>query len=324
MKAIIQVPCFNEEKTLARVIAEFPNSLPGIDEIEYQIINDGCTDKTCAVATMAGVHHIVTVPGRNRRWLGRAFKQGVDNALRVGADILVNTDGDGQYPGGRIADLVEPIVSGRAQIVIGNRQPERLASFSKTKRILQRIGNVAASAISGANIPDAVSGFRAYSKDALLSLNVLTDYTYTLDTLLQAHQKGIDVEWIEIESAAATRPSRLIKSNSEKVWRSVLTMIRLGALYQPERLFTFLAAAFGLPGFLLLLRFFYYYLLLPEQSRGHVQSVVVGGVLVVISALMAVVSILAHLLSVNRRLIEDCLSRVRRLEIARPRSGKDL
>lgn len=313
MKLIIQIPCFNEAQTLPAVVRDLPKSLPGVDVLEYLVIDDGSTDNTEAVARSLGIHHIIKVSTTNRRWLGRAFKAGIDYALAHQADIVVNTDGDNQYAGSQIGTLITPLLNGTADLVIGDRNPGALREFSVGKRLLQRLGNWIIGLTTGIDTRDAVSGFRAYTREALLKLHVITDYTYTLDTLIQAHKKGLTVVWTPITTNPKTRESRLIRNLGEKVLYSARTIIQLATLYNPERIFFVLSMLFGIPGFVLLLRFFYYYFVIPEESRGHVQSVVVGGVGIIIAAQMLGLSVLAHMHSTNRRLIDELLTRIRRL-----------
>ena len=320
MKLIIQIPCFNEAQTLPLVLRELPEQLPGISEIEYQIIDDCSTDGTADIARQLGVHHIVTMRGKNRRWLGRAFKEGIDNALTHGADIVVNTDGDNQYPSQSIAALVAPIVNGTADIVIGDRHPGTVTEFSPLKRKLQWLGNRVLETLTGAPGRDAVSGFRAYSRSALLRLHVFTKYTYTVDTLIQAHKKGIDVVWIPIVPNAKTRESRLITSLAEKVRKSGTTIVRLATVYQPFKVFAALSALFAIPAAVLLLRFGYFYFFVPGEGRGHIQSVIAGGVLLIIAVQIFVLGIIGDLLAVNRMLIEETLTRVRKLELRQPKA----
>ena len=252
----------------------------------------------------------------NRRWLGRAFKAGVDHALSVGADIVVNTDGDNQYPSEKIPDLVRPILENKADIVIGNRHPENFHEFSPIKKKLQLLGNVTITLLTGEKIPDAVSGFRAYSRSALLKIHNYTDYTYTVDTLIQAYKKGLDISWIDICPNPKTRESRLITSLLNKVKKSGATIVRQVTLYEPFKTFLWLAAVCFVPGTLLLLRFLYYYLFVPGRGTGFVQSVVVGSVLIVVAVQMFLLGIIGDLLNANRRLSEDILSRVRELELS--------
>lgn len=266
MKLIIQIPCFNEEKTLPLVFEGMPRHIPGIDVIEYQIIDDGSTDNTVEVARSLGVHHIVSAGRINRRWLGRAFRAGVDHALKHGADIVVNTDGDNQYPSRYIADLVRPIVDGRADIAIGDRAPGKVEEFSWIKQRLQVLGSGVIQSLTGVPVRDAVSGFRAYSRESLLKIQVLTNYTYTVDTLIQAHQKGLDIEWVPISVNPKTRESRLITSLSAKVRKSGGTILRMVTLYRPFRTFMLFAGIFLVPGLFLLARFLYYYIIRGGQG----------------------------------------------------------
>ena len=315
MKLIIQIPCFNEEKTLHLVFEGMPRHIPGIDVIEYQIIDDGSTDNTVKVARSLGVHHIVSAGRVNRRWLGRAFRAGIDHALKEGADIVVNTDGDNQYPSRFIADLVRPIVEGRADIAIGDRAPGKVKEFSWIKQRLQVLGSGVIQSLTGLPVKDAVSGFRAYSRDALLKIHVLTNYTYTVDTLIQSHQKGLDIEWVPISVNAKTRESRLITSISAKVRKSGGTILRMVTLYRPFRTFMLFSGLFLVPGVFLLSRFFYYYIVRQGQGTGLIQSVVIGGVCIMVAVQMFVLGILDDLLSANRTLIEDLLVRMRKLEL---------
>ncbi|MFN8391939.1 MAG: glycosyltransferase family 2 protein [Bdellovibrionota bacterium] len=311
MKLIVQIPCFNEARTLPLLFERMPKAIDGIDCIEFLVLDDGSTDETAEVAVRLGVHHVVRVAGRNRRWLGRAFKMGADIALQLGADILVNTDGDNQYPSESIPLLVRPILDGRADIVIGDRRPGTFAEFTFAKRCLQRAGNWTIRFLTGESVPDAVSGFRAYSRTALLRLNVITNFTYTVDTLIQSYKKGLDVAWVEIAPNRKTRESRLISSSLEKVQRSGFNILRLLAVYDPFRVFLIAAALFFVPASLLLGRFCYFFLFDHAQAAGHIQSVIVGGALLVISAVFAVFSIIGGLLSVNRMLLEDILFRLK-------------
>lgn len=307
MKLIVQVPCMNEEKTLPSVFKDMPKKITGIDVIEYQIIDDGSTDRTVDIAKRIGVDHVVTYRGKNRRWLGRAFKMGVDNALENEVDILVNTDGDNQYPSRYIPDLIKPIIEGRAEIVIGDRQTGKIKEFTFFKRILQKIGSFVTQSLSGQRVPDAVSGFRAYSRAALEKINIITDYTYTIDTLMQANKKGLDIEWVKIKTNPKTRESRLIKNIWTKVKKSGSTILRMYSIYEPFKTFLLLSLPFILVGLALCSRFVYFFL--RNEGQGHVQSLVVGGVVIIVGVQMFALGILADLMAVNRRLIEDLLER---------------
>lgn len=313
MKLIIQIPCFNEATTLPLVMQTMPKKIPGISCIEFQIIDDCSTDKTVEVAKSLGVHHIVSIPGVNRRWLGRAFKMGIDHALRQGADIVVNTDGDNQYPSARIADLVKPIVDGRVHVVIGDRSPSANTEFSLIKRFLQFFGSSVIQYLTNTPVKDAVSGFRAYSREALLNIHIVTNYTYTVDTLIQANKKGFDIEWLNINTNRKTRESRLITNIWDKVKKSGATILRMTTVYEPFKTFLFLATFFLIPGSLLLARFLYFYF--SGDGDGHVQSVIVGGVCCVIGVQMLALGIIGDLLAINRKLQEDALTRIRKLEL---------
>ena len=312
MKVIVQIPCFNEANTLPLVFEQMPKTIPGVDVLEFQIIDDGSTDNTVEVARQLGVHHVVTVSKTNRRWLGRAFRIGIDHALKQGADIVVNTDGDNQYPSEFIPQLIRPIVEQKVDIVIGDRDPGANREFSTVKRLLQRLGSSTVAFFTGADIPDAVSGFRAYSREALLRLHVITNYTYTVDTLIQATKKGLDIAWVPIPTNSKTRDSRLITSLATKVRKSGGTILRLATVYEPFKLFAILSLVFFTPAILLMFRFALLFIL--GDGAGHIQSLVFAGAMLVIGSLMIVLGVLADLLAVNRSLIEDLLTRIRRLE----------
>lgn len=312
MKVVIQIPCYNEENTLADALAKIPREIEGVDKVELQIIDDGCTDGTAALAKKLGVDYIVKVPGHNRRWLGRAFKLGIEHALSIGADIVVNTDGDNQYPAERIPDLIRPILEKKAQIVIGDRKPSHFKEFSPIKRMLQGLGNLVFKVLTSENVRDAVSGFRAYSKEALLQINIVTNYTYTVDTLMQAYKKGIDIAWIDINPNPKTRESRLITSIFSKVRKSGTTILRMFTIYTPFKCFLSFAVLPALIGVILLGRFGYFFF--TGDGAGHVQSVVVGAVSLVIALQILMLGIIADLISVNRTLIEDSLKKIKLLD----------
>jgi len=312
MKLIIQIPCYNEEETLPLVFENMPKEVPGIDSIEYQIIDDGSTDKTVEVAKKLGVHHVITYRGKNRRWLGRAIKLGVDNALRNGADILVNTDGDNQYPSESIPELIKPILNGETEIAIGDRQTQTIEEFSTIKKFLQKLGSFVTQSMSAGNVPDAVSGFRAYSKEALYKINIVTNYTYTVDTLMQAHKKGLDIAWVKIKVNPKTRESRLIKSLWSKVKKSGSTIVRVYTIYEPFKTFTRISILF----FLISLGSggWYAYNYLTGDTSGHIQSLIVSGVSFVIGIQIFALGIIADLMAVNRRLVENTLERLKNIE----------
>lgn len=314
MKLIIQIPCFNEEETLPLVFENMPKKIEGIDVIEYQIIDDCSTDNTIEVAKKLGVHHIVKVKGENKRWLGRAFKMGIDNALKEGADIVVNTDGDNQYPSEEIASLIKPIIELKADIVIGDRNPSKFKEFSLIKRILQGLGSKTVEFITKSTVKDAVSGFRAYNKESLYQINIFTNFTYTIDTLVQAINKGLTIYWHPIVPNAKTRDSRLITSIISKVRKSGATILRVSTVYNPFKTFSLIGLLFLVPGIALFLRYLYFFLFIEGGSAGHLQSILAGSVLILISFLMFTLGILGDLLAVNRYLLDATLTKLRKIE----------
>jgi len=312
MKLIIQIPCFNEEETLPLVFKKMPKKIPGVDKIEYQIIDDGSSDRTVEVAKRLGVHYIVAYRGKNRRWLGRAFRMGVDNALKNGADILVNTDGDNQYPSEMIPELIKPILENKAEIAIGDRQTQKIDEFSPIKKLLQRFGTRVTQIASGGNVQDAVSGFRAYSRTAMEKINVVTNYTYTVDTIMQANKKGLDIAWVKINVNKKTRDSRLIKNLWSKVKKSGSTIVRGYVIYEPLKTFTYFSSVFFLIGIIFWGRYTYFYAI--GERTGHLQSLIAGGMLFMMGIQLFALGLLADLLSVNRRLIEDLEERMKRVQ----------
>jgi glycosyltransferase involved in cell wall biosynthesis len=316
-KAIIQIPCFNEAATLPAVLADLPRAIPGIDRVEVLIVDDGSTDATVAIARELGVDHIVQHP--SNRGLARAFQTGVDRCLQLGADVIVTTDGDNQYPGRYIPDLVAPILAQEADLVIADRQTARIRHFSPWKKRLQRWGSRIVRAASGTPVPDAPSGFRAYTREAALRLNVLTDYTYTLETIIQAGKKGLTVASVPIEVNPQFRASRLIRNNWSYVKASAATILRLYAFYEPLRTFFYLSVPFFTVGAVLLGRFVFYYLAGERGIGRFLQSLFVGGTAVVIGVLIVILGILADLSAANRRLSEETLYQLRKRELAAAR-----
>lgn len=314
-RLVIQIPCLNEAETLPTTLAALPRQIPGIDEIVVLIIDDGSTDETVAVARAHGVEHFVRHP--MRRGLAAAFESGLEAALSIGADIIVNTDGDNQYPGESIPDLVAPILTGRADLVVGDRKPGFNPEFSWSKRLLQRVGSWVVAQAAGTPVPDATSGFRAYTRDAALRLQLFTRYTYTLETLIQASKKGLRVVHVEVPVNPVTRPSRLMRSQWEYVKRSAATILRLYAIYEPLRTFGLLSLPFILVGLGLLGRFVLFYLLgyLNDGVARLVQSVFIGGTSLIIGILILIFGLLADLIAANRRLTEETLYRLKRLEL---------
>lgn len=324
MKLIIQIPCYNEELTLPQTIADLPRQIPGIDSIEYLIVDDGSTDRTVEVARSLGVHHIVR--NKQNRGLARTFRTAVDAALRAGADIIVNTDGDNQYRGADIALLVQPILDGQADVVIGDRQTHKVTHFSMLKRLLQRLGSTVVRSLSGVEVPDAVSGFRAFSRSAALQFNILSSFSYTIEMLIQVGKKHIAYQSVPIHTNHKTRESRLFKSIPKFIERQLTTMFRMYSMYQPLRLFFYLGLLLCIIGIVPIARFIYFAFI--GQGDGHIQSLVIGGAILVIGSLTLITGLLSDLVNYNRQLIELTLEKVRRIELelataAKPTPAKD-
>lgn len=301
MKLIIQIPCYNEEDTLAQTLAELPRALPGVDRVEWLVVNDGSTDRTVEVARTAGVDHIVDLPVN--MGLAHAFTAGLARALSEGADIIVNTDADNQYRAADIPLLVAPILERRAQLVIGDRPIPTIAHFSATKRALQHVGSGVVRLVSGADIRDAPSGFRAISREAALRLNVFDGYTYTLESIIQAGLSEMRIVSVPIRVNGETRPSRLVRSIGNYVLRSTGSILRAFFVYKPGRSFFFLGLPLALVGALLALRWFV--LFVAGTPRAHVPSLVAGAVLLIVAALLWVAGLIGELLAINRRLLQD-------------------
>jgi glycosyltransferase involved in cell wall biosynthesis len=311
MKLIIQIPCLNEEESLPKTIADLPKFINGIDAIETLVINDGSSDRTVEVAQQCGVNHIISFP--KRKGLARAFSAGLDAALKAGADIIVNTDADGQYKGEDIPRLIKPILEEQADIVIGNRDIENISQFSWIKKRLQRIGSTIVRHLADSTIADATTGFRAYSREAALNLNIISNYTYTLESIIQAESKDLTIANITISTNRVLRKSRLFKSIPEYIKRSVVTIIRIYSMFNPFRLFTTIGTGIATVGILIGSRFTYYYLL--GAGEGKIQSLILAAALLIIGFQILVVGLLADLISANRRLIEDTLLRVKKIEL---------
>ena len=311
MKLIIQIPCLNEEAQLPATVADLPRSLPGIDEIEVLVIDDGSTDRTVEVARELGVHHIVSFP-RNRG-LSAAHAVGLDACLRLGADIVVNTDADNQYEGKGIATLVAPIVNGEADLVVGDRQTDTIAHFSFFKKVLQKLGSRMVRRASGTQVRDSTSGFRAMNRKALLTLFTHNRFTYTLESIIQAGNAGLVLENVVIGTNPQTRESRLFKGMFSYVRRQGPVILRSYGLYWPVQTFGLIATLIFLPSLALILRFFYFYALNPNVSS-HVQSLQIGIGGVVLAFLVFLLALIGDLLATNRRVAEEILQRVRRLD----------
>lgn len=309
-KLIIQIPCFNEAESLPETLIALPRRLPGVDVIEVLVIDDGSHDGTADVARRFGVHHIVR--HRRNRGLAAAFQSGVDAALAAGADIIVNTDADGQYVGEDIAALVAPIVAHEADLVIGDRGVGDNAHFGPFKRQLQRLGSAAVRSLSRTEVTDAVSGFRAISRAAAQRITITTEFSYTTDMLIQAGRKRFKIVSVPVRTNAAVRPSRLFKSIPQFIARQLMTMARAYATYNPLRTFAAIGGVIALIGLAPIIRFLWFWA--SGSGDGHIQSLVLGGSLLVLGVLTGLMGVLAELIGANRKLLEATLSHVRRLE----------
>jgi glycosyltransferase involved in cell wall biosynthesis len=309
LKLVIQIPCLNEEATLPATLADLPRQIPGVRTIEILVVDDGSTDRTGEVARAHGVTRVVRFA--ERQGLAAAFARGLLEALAMGADIIVNTDADNQYQGRDIPKLVAPVLAGRADIVIGNRQIDTVPEFSPLKKLLQKLGSRVVRGLSHTRVPDATSGFRAYSREAALRLTVVSGFTYTLETVIQAAQKNLTVDHVPVGTNPRTRESRLFTHMGSYIQRSVATMLRVYILYQPLKAFMAVSATFLLAAFILFLRFLYYFVITQPAPSGHVQSLVIAGALAIMGVLIAVLGVLSDLTAMNRRLLEEILTNTR-------------
>lgn len=310
MKLIIQIPCYNEAETLEIALNELPRHIDGIDEIEYLIINDGSKDNTVEVARNWGVNYVVNF--KQNKGLAKGFMAGLDACLRNGADIIVNTDADNQYCGEDIEKLVRPILNGEADMVIGERPIDQTEHFSPLKKKLQHLGSWVVRKASKTDIPDAPSGFRAYSREAALSLNVVNEYTYTLETIVQAGRNKVALASVPIRTNAELRPSRLFSSMFGYVKKSMLTIIRAYLMYRPLMFFSTVGSIISLIGVILGVRFIVY--MVQGAGAGHIQSLILASMLIMLGVMTGVVGLLADVISANRKLLEDIQKRVRKLD----------
>ncbi|MGH2957300.1 MAG: glycosyltransferase family 2 protein [Solirubrobacterales bacterium] len=312
MKLVIQVPCLNEEETLPKVLAELPRDVPGFDRVEWLVIDDGSTDRTVEVARAQGVDHLVRLT--KNRGLATAFQAGLDAALKLGAEVVVNTDADNQYPAREIPRLVEPITSGRADMVVGDRQVQSVEHFSPTKKLLQRLGSWVVRRASDTRVPDTTSGFRGYNREAALQLLVVSRYTYTLESLIQAGKMQIAVEDVPISPNRTERASRLVGSTSSYVRRNAAAIFRAYVLYEPLRVFMVLAAAFSVAALAAWSPFLIDWIANGDRS-GHVQSLILGAVLMLAAVQMFALGIIGDALAGQRVIAQRVYERVRRLEL---------
>ena len=309
MKLIIQIPCYNEAETLEIALNDLPKHIDGIDEIEYLIINDGSTDKTVEVAVNWGVHYVVNFT-RNKG-LAKGFMAGLSACLEHGADIIVNTDADNQYCGEDIEKLVRPILDGKADIVIGERPIDQTAHFSPLKKKLQHLGSWVVRKASKTDIPDAPSGFRAYSRDAALRMNVINDYTYTLETIVQAGRNKMAITSVPIRTNAELRPSRLFSSMFGYIKRSMMTIVRAFLMYKPMKFFVTVGSILGIIGVGIGVRFLIF--LVNGQGSGHIQSLILASMMIILGVMTGIVGLQADIIAANRKLLEDIQYHVRKM-----------
>jgi len=309
-KLIIQIPCLNEAEVLPETLAKLPRSVPGVDVIEYCVIDDGSSDDTSGVAKRWGVHHIVR--HRRNKGLAEAFRSGIDRCLAEGADIIVNTDADGQYEGADIAKIVAPVVAKEADICIGDRSVAQNEHFGAGKRLLQRLGSYVVRTLSATDITDAVSGFRAISREAAQRINITTEFSYTTDMLIQAGRKRMAITSVPIRTHAATRPSRLFKSIPKFIQQTGVTILRAYTTFNALKVFVGLGALATLIGLVPIGRFLWFFAI--GDGAGHIQSLVIGGALLTVGVLVATLGILADLIATNRKLLEASLHKLRKLE----------
>ncbi len=312
MKLIVQIPCFDEEQTLPAVIRDIPRQVPGIDQVEILVIDDGSSDLTSEVARECGADHVIRFP-RNRG-LGQAFKAGFDECLRLGADIIVNTDGDNQYYGGDIDKLVAPILGGQADMVIGDRQTQAIAHFSALKRYLQSLGSRVISRLAGLQVPDVASGFRAFSRECALQLSTFTNFDHTAEHVIEAGYRNLAVTSVAIRTNPKTRESRLFSNIGKFVFKSGEISLRTYARYAALKIFSLCGILTFVAGFGLGVRFLYF-LFFTDEGMLHVQSLILAAILLLAGFQMFLTGVIADLIATNRDLLEDALQRVKKLEL---------
>jgi glycosyltransferase involved in cell wall biosynthesis len=311
MKLIIQIPCFNEEHTLPETLEDLPREIPGIDEVEWLIIDDGSTDRTVDVARAGGVDHVVRLT--NNKGLAAGFQAGLDACLKLGADMIVNTDADNQYFGADIPKLVAPILEGRADMVIGDRETDQIEHFSPLKKLLQRWGSAVVRRASDTDVPDTTSGFRAYNREAALQLQVVSKFTYTLESIIQAGKMVVAIDHVPIRTNSKTRESRLFPSTASYVRRNGVSIFRIYALYEPLRLFMMAAAVTALFGAVIWGRFLWFFI--DGRGGGHIQSLILGSTLFIVAVQFVALGVVGDILAGSRVLQQRVLERVRRVEL---------
>src|SRR5205085_7289183 len=313
MKLIIQIPCFNEEQQLPETLSHLPHAVDGFETVEWLIIDDGSTDRTVDVARELGVDHVVRLT--NNKGLAAAFQAGLDAGLKLGADVIVNTDADNQYEGADVPKLVTPILRGEADMVVGDRQVEKIEYFSPMKKLLQRLGSWVVRQASSTAIPDTTSGFRAYNREAALQMQAVSRFTYTLETIIQAGKLLVAVEHVPIRTNPKTRESRLFPSTAAYVRRNALSIFRIYSQYQPLKVFWGGAVVMGVPAIALFIRFLVYYVENPHAARGHIQSLIAGAVLFIGAMLLGSLGVIGDLLDAQRIISQRTFERVRRIEL---------
>jgi glycosyltransferase involved in cell wall biosynthesis len=315
-KLIIQIPCLNEAATLPATLADLPDAVPGIDVIETLVIDDGSRDGTSDVARACGVDHIVRL--RRNKGLAAAFMAGIDASLKKGADFIVNTDADNQYAADDIARLLQPLLKGEADIVIGDRNIAGLEHMSPRKRRLQRLGSWVVRQVSNTTVPDTTSGFRAYTREAALRMTIVSEFSYTLESIIQAGKKRMAIAHVPVATNPRTRESRLFDSIFSYIKRSAATIVRIYAMYEPLKVFTYIGLTIFGVGFVVALRFLYLYLTEFTGGARYIQSLIFSAVLMIVGFQVLLIGLLADVISANRKLLEDLLYRVRSLEIPPP------
>ena len=308
---IIQIPCLNEADTLPATLADLPRQIPGIDRIEWLVIDDGSSDATVEVARREGVHHVVRF--RRHKGLAAAFMAGIDACVKLGADYIVNTDADNQYAGGDIPKLLAPLLAGQADIVIGDRDIVTVRHMSPTKKLLQRFGSWVVRQVSNTQVPDTTSGFRAYTREAALRMTIVSEFSYTLESIIQAGKRRMAIAHVPIVSNPKTRTSRLFSSIPAYIKNSGATIVRVYTMYEPLKVFTYIGSTVFSVGLLLSLRFLYFWWL--GEGAGHVQSVILAAVFLIVGFQIVLIGLLADVMSGNRKLLEDLVYRVRLMEL---------
>ena len=311
MKLIVQIPCYNEEQTLSQTVADIPRQIDGVDEVEILVIDDGSKDRTVGVAGEIGVDHIVK--NTCNKGLAQTFLVGLDASLRLGADIIVNTDGDNQYKGQDIPKLIDPILKDEADIVIGDRKTDKISHFSLTKKKLQKLGSLIVRILSKTDVPDAVSGFRALSREAAMQMNIVSSFSYTIETIIQAGKKNLAVASVPVGTNPKTRESQLFKSIPKYLEHSATTIVRMYTMYQPLKVFFYIGCLCILAGMIPSVRFLIYYSM--GQGSGHIQSLIFAAILFISGFQVLMIGLVADVISFNRKLIEETLLRVRRIEL---------